>query len=96
MRNWSNIASGTYTPRSIPVNVYVLSPAGIGLTFPERPPMPGMVIISVALNGAAGATVKVQGAMGADVQTSTLEEAVRRGGTLGLPGRVWAASQAAP
>jgi hypothetical protein len=34
--------------------------------------------------------------MGADVQMSTLEEAVRRGGTLGLPGRVWAASQAAP
>lgn len=54
-----------------------------------------MVMISVVLNGAAGATVKVQGAMGADVQMSTLEEAVRRGGTLGLPGRVWAASQAA-
>lgn len=90
--------SGTYTPRSIPVNVYVL-PAGLGLTFPERPPMPGMVIISVSLSGAAGAagaTVEVQGAMGADVQMSTLEEAVRRGGTLGLPGRVWAASQAAP
>jgi len=61
--------------------------------------MPGMVIISVSLSGAAGAagaTVEVQGAMGADVQMSTLEEAVRRGGTLGLPGRVWAASQAAP
>lgn len=96
MRHWSNIASGTYTPRSIPVNIYVLSPAGIGLTFPERPPMPGMVMISVALNGAAGATVKVQGAMGVDVQMSTLEEAVRRGGTLGLPGRVWAACQGAP
>jgi hypothetical protein len=53
-------------------------------------------MISVALNGAAGATVKVQGAMGVDVQMSTLEEAVRRGGTLGLPGRIWAAaSQAA-
>ena len=91
-----NITSGTYMPRSIPVNVYVLAPAaGIGLTFPERPPMPGMVMISVVLNGAAGATVKVQGAMGADVQMSTLEESVRRGGTLGLPGRVWAASQAA-
>jgi hypothetical protein len=96
MRYWSNIASGTYTPRSIPVNIYVLSPAGIGLTFPERPPIPGMVMISVALNGAAGATVKVQGAMGVDVQMSTLEEAVRRGGTLGLPGRVWAACQGAP
>jgi hypothetical protein len=83
-------------PRSIPVNVYVLAPAaGIGLTFPERPPMPGMVMISVVLNGAAGATVEVQGAMGADVQMSTLEESVRRGGTLGLPGRVWAAIQAA-
>jgi hypothetical protein len=57
--------------------------------------MPGMVMISVSLNGAAGATVKVQGAMGADVQMSTLEESVRRGGALALPGRVWAASQAA-
>ena len=88
------MGSGTYTPRSIPVNVYVL-PAGLGLTFPERPPMPGMVIISVMLGGAAGATVEVQGAMGADVQMSTLEEAARRGGALGLAGRVWAASQAA-
>lgn len=90
----SDMGSGTYTPRSIPVNVYVL-PAGLGLTFPERPPMPGMVIISVMLGGAAGATVEVQGAMGADVQMSTLEEAARRGGALGLAGRVWAASQAA-
>ena len=89
--------SGTYTPRSIPVNVTVYDlPAGLRLTFPERPPMPGMVIISVSPSGTAGATVNVQGAMGADVQMSTLEEAVRRGGTLGLPGRVWAASQAAP
>jgi len=54
-----------------------------------------MVIISVMLGGAAGATVEVQGAMGADVQMSTLEEAARRGSTLGLAGRVWAASQAA-
>ncbi|KAH9983615.1 hypothetical protein BJV74DRAFT_612947 [Russula compacta] len=90
------LLSGTYIPRSIPVNVYVLAPSSIGFTFPERPPMPGMVIISVALNGAAGATVEVQGAMGADVQMLTLEEAVRRGGALGLPGRVWAASQVAP
>jgi hypothetical protein len=58
--------------------------------------MPGMVSISVMLNGPAGATVEVQGAMGADVQMSTLEEAVRRGGTLSLPGRVWAVSQTAP
>jgi len=91
------LLSGTYTPRSIPVNVDVLaSAAGMGFTFPERPPMPGMVSISVVLSGAAGATVQVQGAMGADVQMTTLEEVVRRGGALGLPGRVWAASQAAP
>lgn len=89
------MAAGTYIPRLIPVNVYVLAPASIGFTFPERPPMPGMVIISVGLNGAVGATVEVQGAMGADVQMSTLEEAVRRGGALGLPGRVWAACQVA-
>ena len=71
-------------------------PAAMLLTFPERPPMPGMVSISVVLNGATGAAVEVQGAMGADVQISVLEEAVRRGGALGLPGRVWAASQTAP
>ena len=86
----------TYTPLSIPVNVYVVAPAAVVLTFPERPPMPGMVSISVILNGPAGATVEVQNAMGADVQMSTLEEAVRRGGTLSLPGRVWAVSQTAP
>jgi len=57
--------------------------------------MPGMVMISVAFNGATGATVKVQGAMGADVQISTLEEAVWHRGMLGLPGWVWAASQVA-
>lgn len=90
------LLSGTYTPLSIPVNVYVVAPAAVVLTFPERPPMPGMVSISVMLNGPAGATVEVQGAMGADVQMSTLEEAVRRGGTLSLPGRVWAVSQTAP
>ncbi|KAI0267083.1 hypothetical protein BC834DRAFT_969116 [Gloeopeniophorella convolvens] len=87
------LLAGTYTPRSIPVNAYVGSSA-VMLTFPERPPMPGMVSVSVVLNGAAGATVQVQGAMGAEIQTSALEEAVRRGGALGLPGRVWAASQA--
>ncbi|KAH9013134.1 hypothetical protein EDB85DRAFT_2296401 [Lactarius pseudohatsudake] len=89
------LLSGTYTPLSIPVNVYV-APAAVVLTFPERPPIPGMVSISVVLNGPAGARVEVQGAMGADVQMATLEEAVRRGGALGLAGRVWAASQTAP
>ena len=87
---------GTYTPLSIPVNIYVVAPAAVVLTFPERPHMPRMVSISVILNGPTGATVEVQGAMGADVQMSTLEEAVRRGGTLSLPGRVWAVSQTAP
>ncbi|KAH9171201.1 hypothetical protein EDB89DRAFT_2230226 [Lactarius sanguifluus] len=43
-----------------------------------------------------GAAVEVHGAIGADVQMATLEEAVRRGGALGLPGRVWAASHTAP
>jgi hypothetical protein len=66
------------------------------LTFPERPPMPGMVNISVVVNEAAGAAVEVSGAMGADVQMTALAEVVRRGGALGLPGRVWAASQTAP
>ena len=78
------------------MNVYVVAPAVLVLTFPERPPIPGMVSISVLLNGPAGASVEVQGAMGADVDMTLLEEAVRRGGALGLPGRVWAACQTAP
>ncbi|KAH8976551.1 hypothetical protein EDB86DRAFT_1810621 [Lactarius hatsudake] len=89
------LLSGTFAPLSIPVNVYVASVAVV-LTFPERLPMPGMVSISMLLNGPAGATVEVQGAMGADVQMATLEEAVRRGGALGLPGRVWAATHTTP
>ncbi|KAH9069834.1 hypothetical protein EDB83DRAFT_2518178 [Lactarius deliciosus] len=68
------LLSGTFAPLSIPVNVYVAS-AAVVLTFPERPPMPGMVSISVLLNGPAGATVEVQDAMGADVQMATLEKA---------------------
>ncbi|KAH9069870.1 hypothetical protein EDB83DRAFT_2518218 [Lactarius deliciosus] len=68
------LLSGTYTPLSIPVNVYV-APTAVVLTFPERPLMLGMVSISVLLNGPAGAMVELQGAMGADVQMATLEEA---------------------
>ncbi|KAH9069874.1 hypothetical protein EDB83DRAFT_2518222 [Lactarius deliciosus] len=88
------LLSGTFAPLSIPVNVYVAS-AAVVMTFPERPPMPGMVSLSVLLNGPAGATVEVQGAMGADVQ---MRNAGGSGATRRRAGiaRVWAASQTAP
>ncbi len=70
----------------MPVNVYVVAPAAVVITYAMCPPMPGMVSISLLLNEPAGATVEVQDAMGADVEMSLLEEAVRRGATLGLPG----------
>lgn len=61
---------------------------------PERPPIPGMVEISVAFDPSRprGVTLDVSGAMGADLNSDVLEEVCRRGGALSLPGRVWAKS----
>ena len=63
------------------------------MTLPERPPMSGIVEVSVAHDAARarGIAVDVRGAMGAEIDGERMEEAVRRGGVFGLPGRVWAA-----
>ncbi|KAG6829369.1 hypothetical protein H0H87_011660 [Tephrocybe sp. NHM501043] len=63
----------------------------IVMTSPERPPISGMVEITVAYDESKprGISVDVRGAMSSDIQTDVLEEICRRGGTLGLPGRVW-------
>lgn len=67
----------------------------IVLTVPEHPPMTGLVTITVSYNETRprGIGIQITGAMGADLKTDNLEEICRRGGTLGLPGRVWAKAQ---
>jgi len=61
---------------------------------PEKHPITGLVEISVSLNESRprGIAVEVQGAMGLDLSADVLEEICRRGGTFGLPGRIWANS----
>ncbi|KAI0062844.1 hypothetical protein BV25DRAFT_1915595 [Artomyces pyxidatus] len=92
------VLNGTYTPIKIPVNVY-LPPAAAALVLssPEHPPIPGLVDIAIAYDASRprGIAVDVRGAMGADIHVDILEEAVRRGGAFGLPGRVWAVAQKA-
>jgi hypothetical protein len=65
------------------------------MTIPERPPISGLVEISVRmdLTGPRGVSVDVSGAFSADLNTDVLEEVCRRGGTLSLPGRVWNGTQ---
>jgi len=64
----------------------------IVMTSPERPPISGLVEITVTHDETKprGISVEIQGAMGSDLKPTDLEEICRRGGTLGLPGRVWA------
>lgn len=64
----------------------------IVMTSPERPPISGLVEISVIYDETRprGIAVDVNGAMGSDIKPDMLEEISRRGGTLGLSGRVWA------
>ena len=64
----------------------------IVMTFPERPPISGLVEITVTHDETRlrGISLEIQGAMGSDLKPADLEEICRRGGTLGLPGRVWA------
>ncbi|KAI0315693.1 hypothetical protein OF83DRAFT_1084792 [Amylostereum chailletii] len=67
----------------------------IMLSSPERPPIIGLVQMSIThdVTRPRGVSVHVRGAMGADIPVEVLEEAVRRGGLFGLPGRVWAVEQ---
>lgn len=64
----------------------------IVMTSPERPPITGLVEISVSYDNSRprGVAVNIGGAIGVDLNSDTLEEVCRRGGTFGLPGRVWA------
>lgn len=57
--------------------------------------MSGVVEITVAYDETRprGVSVELSGAMGCDMKPDTLEEISRRGGTLGLSGRVWANSR---
>lgn len=76
-------------------NLFELAPAAgpkIVMTSPERTPISGLVEISVTHDESRprGIAVEVQGAMGCDLTPAQLEEICRRGGTLGLSGRVWA------
>ncbi|KAJ7647522.1 hypothetical protein FB45DRAFT_893657 [Roridomyces roridus] len=102
------VLSGTVIPRKIPVSVYlpqrpdplfdmpsVDRRTRILMTCPERPPMSGVVEVTVAYDETRtrGVSVEVNGAMGCDLKRDVLEEIARRGGTLGLPGRVWANSR---
>jgi len=68
------------------------------MTSPERSPAPGLVEITVAYNETKprGISVEVTGAVGADLKMDVLEEACRRGGVLGLSGRVWASAHPSP
>ena len=99
--------AGSYQPTQIPVNVYfppesaptseslfgpaVANSPCIKMTIPERPPISGLVEISVRmdLEKPKGVSVDVSGALSADLNTDVLEEVCRRGGVLSLPGRVW-------
>ena len=65
--------------------------ARIIMTSPERSPISGLVEISVTFDPTRprGVAVEISGAVGVDVNVEVLEEACRRGGLLGLPGRVW-------
>ncbi|KAG6920101.1 hypothetical protein DXG01_010169 [Tephrocybe rancida] len=63
----------------------------IMMTSPERLPIPGFVEIAVIYDESRprGVAVEISGAMSSDIQIDVLEEICRRGGTLGLSGRVW-------
>ncbi|KAJ6558539.1 hypothetical protein DFH09DRAFT_1037086 [Mycena vulgaris] len=65
------------------------------MTCPERPPISGVVEITVAYDETRprGVSVELSGAMGCEMKPESLEEISRRGGTLGLSGRVWANSR---
>lgn len=66
------------------------------MTCPERAPISGLFEIKVTYDEKKprGVSVSIQGAVGLDVNTSHLEEVCRRGGTWGLPGRIWSSGHA--
>lgn len=64
----------------------------IVMTCPERAPISGLIEITVEYDEKKprGISVNIQGTVGLDINASNLEEVCRRGGTWGLPGRIWA------
>ncbi|KAK0504986.1 hypothetical protein EDD18DRAFT_320630 [Armillaria luteobubalina] len=66
----------------------------IFMVAPERPPISGSVGINITYDESKprGICVEVNGAMGVDIKVDLLEEVCRRGGTFGLPGRIWASA----
>ncbi|KAF9472140.1 hypothetical protein BDN70DRAFT_503976 [Pholiota conissans] len=76
-------------------NLFDIAPISgpkIVMTSPTRSPMSGLIEITVTHDESKprGISVDVQGAMGYELKAVELEEICRRGGTLGLSGRVWA------
>ncbi|KAF7979876.1 hypothetical protein HWV62_40653 [Athelia sp. TMB] len=72
-------------------------PPRITMTLPERPPLTGFteIVISYDQAKAKGVKVEIGGRMGMEgsgVNAEVLEEVCRRGGALGLAGRVWKGS----
>lgn len=73
-------------------------PSKLTMSFPERPPFSGLVEIIVAYDQTRPNGVQVEigsgmgivmGSQGSGVEWEVLEQVCRRGGTLGLAGRVW-------
>lgn len=103
------VLTGTFTPRKIPVNVFIPSGsegddlfgaeldffsgsrAKIVMTCPERAPISGLIEITIGYDEkrAQGVSVTIQGTVGLDIEVSKLETVCRRGGTLGIGGRIW-------
>lgn len=69
------------------------------MTLPERSPLTGFteIVVSYDQSKANGVKVEVGGRMGMEgsgIDAEVLEEVCRRGGALGLAGRVWKGSDA--
>ncbi|KAJ7072545.1 hypothetical protein C8F01DRAFT_973867 [Mycena amicta] len=89
-------ADAAFDPSLDPINMpSVDRRTRILMSCPERPPISGVVEITVAYDEtrSRGVSVELSGAMGCDIKSETLEEIVRRGGALGLAGRIWANSE---
>lgn len=87
--------SDTSFERNSEIDVHMHRPK-IVMVAPERSPISGSVSIVVTYDEtkAKGVNVQVTGAMGVDLPQDVLEEVCRRGGTLGLAGRIWASAPA--
>ncbi|KZT20118.1 hypothetical protein NEOLEDRAFT_1076393 [Neolentinus lepideus HHB14362 ss-1] len=73
-----------------------LSRPRIVTTSPERPPISGLMEITVSYQPEKekGVAVSVVGALGSELDVGVMEEICRRGGVLGLPGRLWSSGGA--